>query len=566
MHREGDQLGPYTLVSKVGSGAFGTVWLADRVTPIATTRVALKVPSRDDVDLEAIKHEATTWVQASGHPNVVPIIEANVYDGQIVIASEYIAEGSLEGWLNANGGKAPTVEAAVEMTAGILAGLEHLHSRHIIHRDLKPANLLIQGQTPRLADFGISRVLKTTSRTALAAGTPSYMAPEAFDGKRTEQTDLWSVGVMLYQMLAGRLPFPQQEMTSLIGAICSRNPEPLPISVPNPLQSFMAKSLAKDPVHRFKTASEMRAALRNAMETARQAGRVQPAPTEPVIRRETMTPPFSQPTGPAQPAPTMPPRPQPNMPPAQQYYQQPQQYYPQPQQSYPSYPPVPVKRGTSPMVYVLIAVAAVLIIGGGIFAFIKLRENPSAPAAPTNSSPAVVKNDPEKPNANTTPYTPPAITNDKPQLPTAPLNTQQLGGNVYKIQGAGLQFEAPPNWKVQQSGDQIMLFAPDQTVSIIFQAVEMSNLQQVANAMDAYIAKVMTNIVPDGPAQTTQLNGLTVHTQSGKGQMNGATIEWSSEVIMASKPVLVVSFAAKGLYEKHQQDLVKFVQSVKPAS
>jgi serine/threonine protein kinase len=275
MIREGDQIGPYTLVSKVGSGAFGTVWLADRVTPIATTRVALKVPSRDDVDLEAIKHEATTWVQASGHPNVVPIIEANVYDGQIIIASEYIAEGSLESWLEETGGKAPTVEEAVQMTLGILAGLEHLHNRQIIHRDLKPANLLIQGQTPRLADFGISRVLRTTSQTAMAAGTPSYMAPEAFDGKRTEQTDLWSVGVMLYQMLAGRLPFPQMEMTSLIGAICSRAPEPLPDYVPNSLQAFVAKALSKDPTYRFKTAADMRAALRKAMEMARQ-GQPQP--------------------------------------------------------------------------------------------------------------------------------------------------------------------------------------------------------------------------------------------------------------------------------------------------
>jgi serine/threonine-protein kinase len=570
MLREGDQLGPYTLVSKVGSGAFGTVWLADRVTPIATTRVALKVPSRDDVDLEAIKHEATTWVQASGHPNVVPIIEANVYDGQIVIASEYIAEGSLEGWLNDNGGKAPTVEAAAEMTLGILAGLGHLHSRQIIHRDLKPANLLIQGQTPRLADFGISRVLKTTSRTALAAGTPSYMAPEAFDGKRTEQTDLWSVGVMLYQMLAGRLPFPQQEMTSLIGAICSRNPEPLPISVPNSLQAFIAKSLAKDAVHRHRSAGEMRAALREAMEAARRGGvqPLQPGPTQPAVRRETAQPPFPQATGPAQPAPTMPPRPQPTVPPVQQFYpQQQQQYYPQPHQSYASYPPqVPMKKGTSPVVYVLIAAIAVLVIGGGIFAFIKLRENPSAPVATTNSTSNVVKTEPEKTNGNISLPSYPTPGNDKQQLPITPLRPENLGNNLYVIKGAGLQFQAPPGWRVQEGKDQILLFAPDSSVSMIFQAVEMENLKAIASAMDSYIASLMTNVTTDGPVETMQLNGMTLYSQSGKGVLQGQNVEWSSEVIMAGKPVIVVSFAAIGLYEKHQQDIYNFIQSIKRSS
>jgi serine/threonine protein kinase len=111
-------------------------------------------------------------VQASGHPNILSIIEADVYGGQIVIASEYAPDGSLAEWLKRHGGKAPSIETAVEIMDGVLAGLSHLHARRIIHRDLKLANILLQGGIPRLADFGISRVLKSTMQSMNAAGTP----------------------------------------------------------------------------------------------------------------------------------------------------------------------------------------------------------------------------------------------------------------------------------------------------------------------------------------------------------------------------------------------------------
>jgi serine/threonine protein kinase len=266
MFRPGDQIGPYTLISKLGKGAFGVVWLAERRTQITTTSVAIKIPLDDDISIETIKNEADVWVRASGHPNVLPIIEADIYGEHIVIASEYAPDGSLDAWLRKHG-QSPTVESAVEIVSGILYGLEHLHSRNIIHRDLKPANILFQGTTPRLADFGISRVLKSTSQSSNIMGTPSYMAPEAFDGKRNEQTDIWSVGVIFYQLLSGRLPFDQADITSLLGAILTHNPEPLPITIPKPLQNVIARALAKDQGNRYKSAAEMRAALKNPQET-----------------------------------------------------------------------------------------------------------------------------------------------------------------------------------------------------------------------------------------------------------------------------------------------------------
>ena len=275
-----DKIGPYLLVNKLGRGAFGVVWLAEKRTSIATTKFALKLPRDEDIDLEAVKQEAALWVHASGHPNVLSIIEADVYDGQVVIVSEYAPDGSLDGWLKKCGGSAPSIESAIEMTSGILSGLQHLHGRQIIHRDLKPENILLQGETPRLADFGIARLLKSSSQSSQVSGTFAYMAPEAFDGKRTAQTDVWSAGVIFYQLLAGCLPYPQAEVSALVGAIMRFDPPRLPSSVPASIQEVATRALNKNPTERYESAAEMRRALR-------EAGSALSYSTQPLLRKES---------------------------------------------------------------------------------------------------------------------------------------------------------------------------------------------------------------------------------------------------------------------------------------
>jgi serine/threonine protein kinase len=256
------KLGPYTLVSRIGRGAFGVVWLAEKRTSIATTRFALKLAHEDEVDLTTFKREAEIWVQASGHPNVLPIIEADIYDDQAVIVSEYAPSGSLRTWLEAHDGKAPSFDAAIQMTLQILAGLEHLHNRSIIHRDIKPDNILLQHEVPRLADFGIARVIKTDSSSKGVVGTLAYMAPECFDGKRSQQTDVWSVGILLYEMVTGAVPYRYADTASLISAIVGKDPPPLAKSVPKPLRKVIEGALTRDPTRRFNSAGEMRHALR----------------------------------------------------------------------------------------------------------------------------------------------------------------------------------------------------------------------------------------------------------------------------------------------------------------
>src|SRR5688572_2555443 len=160
MFHAGQAIGPYALIKRIGRGGFGEVWLAERRAKFVTTKVAIKLPLEDQINTDAIKNEAVLWEQASGHPNVLPIIEADEYNGQVAIVSEYAPDGSLDEFLKRE--RILPIRNVGEIAIGILNGLEFLHSKRIIHRDLKPANVLLQGNTPRLTDFGISRVMRST--------------------------------------------------------------------------------------------------------------------------------------------------------------------------------------------------------------------------------------------------------------------------------------------------------------------------------------------------------------------------------------------------------------------
>lgn len=263
MFRSGQQVGLYTLIEKLGRGGFGEVWLAEKRSQFVTKKVAVKLPHEEQVNFDAIRQEATLWEQASGHPNVLPIIDADVYDEQVVIVSEYADGGSLADKLKRE--EKLSVKQAVEMTIGILNGLEFLHSRKIIHRDVKPQNILLQGNTPRLADFGISRAMNTTIVSSAIIGTDAYMSPESFDGKRNAQTDIWSVGVVLYQLLKGSLPFPQEHPSERMFAVLTKEFEPLPDEIPSDLRKIVQKALAKQPENRYESAEEMREDLQKAL-------------------------------------------------------------------------------------------------------------------------------------------------------------------------------------------------------------------------------------------------------------------------------------------------------------
>jgi len=253
----GSQLGPYKLLRLLGCGAVGEVWLGERASELVPTQLALKLPYHTGAALEDFRREAEVWIRASNHPNILPLFEANVYEGQIVLASEYAPDGSLEAWILRPGDMIPPIDSALHIVRGVLAGLHHLHGRNIVHRDIKPANIMLQGDTPRLTDFGLARTLTLNGTTCQIAGTPAYMAPEAFDGIRSVQADLWSVGVLLYRLLAGRLPFPSDNLATLVRMIRNEQPAPLPQSIPLQIRSIACHALEKTPHRRYASAVAM---------------------------------------------------------------------------------------------------------------------------------------------------------------------------------------------------------------------------------------------------------------------------------------------------------------------
>lgn len=267
MFREEQQIGLYKLIHKLGKGGFGEVWLAEKRSELVTKKVAIKLPLGEQVNIETIRQEASLWEQASGHSNVLPIIDADIYNGQVVIVSEYADGGSLADRLKTQGKL--SIKEAIDMTIGVLNGLEYLHSKRIIHRDIKPANILLQGNTPRLADFGISRAMQTEAVSSTIIGTDAYMSPESFEGKRSVQTDIWAVGIVLYQLLTGNLPFPQEHPTERMFAVLLKEPEPLPDEIPQRLIEIIYKALEKDRElgqelpKRYQTTAQMREDLQN---------------------------------------------------------------------------------------------------------------------------------------------------------------------------------------------------------------------------------------------------------------------------------------------------------------
>lgn len=266
MLETGDKVRDYTLVKHIGSGKYGTVWLAEKPIQFADRGVlrALKFLSGQNgkgVDFESVRREVNTWIEASGHSNVVSVIDAFTDSGRFVIVSEYAGDGSLRDWLNNNDNKAPSIEKAVEIMSGILNGLIHLHSLSITHRDLKPENILLHHQTPRIADFGMSRIVDSITHSNTRAGSWLYMSPEATKKSKNPQTDIWSVGVIFYEMLSGQFPFYEEDDFALMEAIRLNEPIALPSQIPLEVRVIVERALQKDLTKRFQTAKEMRLAV-----------------------------------------------------------------------------------------------------------------------------------------------------------------------------------------------------------------------------------------------------------------------------------------------------------------
>ncbi len=266
MLKENLKIREYTLLEPLGSGGFGDVWKAEKQTG---DYVALKFirPKNDIIDLTKIRKEVAVWKNLVKLPHIISFIDLDSCtidsDVFIFIVNDFADGGSLESWLDSNNGKANSHEHAIKITIEILTGLENLHEKGVTHRDLKPDNILIMNGKYCLADFGVSRKVKSHSKASGTAGTLEYMPPEAFNKNPsiTAKTDIWAIGVILQRLLTGGLPYPQDEQPSLIAAILYGEPEKVSDDIPQKLQEIIEKCLQKEPNKRFKSAKELKESL-----------------------------------------------------------------------------------------------------------------------------------------------------------------------------------------------------------------------------------------------------------------------------------------------------------------
>ncbi len=199
----GQTLGKYRLLEPVGSGGFGTVYLAEDTW--IDKRVAIKVPHKQNMDFGELLREPRLLASLN-HPNIVGVTTAEKQDGVFFIVMEYVPGETLETIIDERGPL--ELATALDYTCQIANAVEHAHKSGVIHRDLRPANVFVTDRgLLKVGDFGTSRFLEIAAHGTTVIGSPPYMAPEQFEGRAVFASDLYSLGVTMYQMLTGGLPY-----------------------------------------------------------------------------------------------------------------------------------------------------------------------------------------------------------------------------------------------------------------------------------------------------------------------------------------------------------------------
>ena len=270
--------GRYETDERLGSGGMSNVYKAtDRILErTVAVKILAEHLSDDDRFVARFKREALAVAKLI-HPNIVQVYDTGVDEGRHYIVMEYVSGRSGAQILQRQGPVEPEVAAEIGIEA--CAGLDYAHRRGIIHRDVKPGNLMVVGgpvgggeMTVKLTDFGIARAIEQTRITQVGSvvGTAAYLSPEQVRGEEaTPATDVYALGVVLYQFLTGRLPYEGSTLAEL--AVRQQNETPLPPStyndeVPEPLGAAVLRALEGDPNRRFASADELSTGLRMGLE------------------------------------------------------------------------------------------------------------------------------------------------------------------------------------------------------------------------------------------------------------------------------------------------------------
>jgi len=265
--------GRYEILGELGRGAMGVVYHA--VDPVIGRNVAVKTIRLTEEGTGLSRPELLarfqTEARAAGlltHPNIVVVYDAGEEDGLYYITMELVTGKSLQALFDGGDGfPVPRILRILEQTC---SALQFAHERNIVHRDIKPANLMLTADdTVKVTDFGTAKILQfgTVQQTTHVMGTPSYMSPEQVKGRPVDgRTDIFSLGVVLYEMLTGEKPFPGQSITTVIYKIVNEDPVPprqLNSSIHPGLNEIVLRALAKDPDVRYQSCRELLEDLRN---------------------------------------------------------------------------------------------------------------------------------------------------------------------------------------------------------------------------------------------------------------------------------------------------------------
>ncbi len=256
MFFRGQTVGKYRILSPLGSGGFGTVYLAEDTW--IDKKVAIKVPHRQNVDFGDLLQEPRLLASLN-HPNIVAILTAEKQENIFFIVMEYVRGDTLETVISRDGKL--DLQRTLDYTCQICNALDHAHQQGVIHRDLRPGNVLVtEGGVAKVADFGTSRFIEIAAHGTTVIGSPPYMAPEQFHGKTVFASDIYSLGVSMYQMLTGVLPYntptPADLEKLMKGELVSpprtRNPK-----IPSKINDIVMKAVAPDVKARYQRASDL---------------------------------------------------------------------------------------------------------------------------------------------------------------------------------------------------------------------------------------------------------------------------------------------------------------------
>jgi TolB-like protein/Flp pilus assembly protein TadD len=259
--KSGESVSHYRLLERIGRGGMGDVWLAEDT--LLPRRVAIKFLlahlESDNASVERLLREARAAATVD-HPNVVTVYEAGMHDGQPFLAMQYLEGESLQQRLAR--GPLPVAEA-VDLAKSIADALAEVHELGIVHRDLKPANIMMTPRGPHVLDFGVSAIRGQTRLTAsgFSMGTPVAMSPEQITGRPPDnRSDLWGLGVILYEALTGVQPFAADDFAAVVHRVMNESPPPP--STHNPgigpkLDLIVGKLLRKDAALRYGRAEDV---------------------------------------------------------------------------------------------------------------------------------------------------------------------------------------------------------------------------------------------------------------------------------------------------------------------